>query len=103
VNKTTWISTAALIITFAFGAFANAQDRDPAALPLNVTAPKKPHPFTLGLRETFYLGEEDSLLGAKHFEEVTMRVRGNSNSEFFSAGIDIGASIGVNVPDYLSI
>lgn len=105
--KTTWAFSAALIFTIVFGAVvgstSQAQDRDPAAVPLNVAPPKKPHPFNVGFRESFYLGNKESLLGAKHFEEVTMRVRGQSNSDFLSAGIDIGASYGLNVPDYLSI
>lgn len=82
---------------------AFSQDRDPAALPLNVKAPTKPHPFTAGFRESFYLADKSTLLGEKHFEELTLRVRGQGNSDFISAGIDIGASLGLNVPDYLSI
>ncbi len=109
--KTTWALAAALIFSTVFsavlgtvlGTTAHAQDRDPAAVPLNVVPPKKPHPFTVGFRESFYLANKESLLGAKHFEEITMRVRGQSNSDFLSAGIDIGASFGLNVPDYLSI
>lgn len=105
--KTAWVISAAFVFVSVLGTFtgstSHAQERDPAALPLNVKAPKKPHPFTLGFRETYYLGDKESLLGAKHFEEITMRVRGHGNSDFVSAGIDIGASYGINVPDYLSI
>ncbi len=105
--KTTWALAAALIssalIGVVFSSSAEAQDRDPAAVPLNVAPPKKPHPFTVGFRESFYLANKDTLLGARHFEEVTLRVRGQGNSDFISTGIDIGASYGINVPDYLSI
>ncbi len=105
--KTTRALAASLILTtvfgFVVGSTSQAQDRDPAAVPLNVAPPRKPHPFTVGFRESFYLGNKETLLGAKHFEELTMRVRGQSNSDFLSAGIDIGASFAINVPDYLSI
>lgn len=101
--KAAWILSATIALISFSGASSYAQERDPAALPLNVVPPKKPHPFSVGFRESFYLADKETLLGAKHFEEITMRVRGQGNSEFVSAGIDIGASYGINVPDYLSI
>lgn len=96
------ISLAALF-TVSFASIAFSQERDPAALPLNVAAPHKPKPFTVGFRESYYLADKDTLLGEKHFEEVTARIRGQGNSDFVSAGIDIGFSYAVNVRDYLSI
>lgn len=82
---------------------AFAQERDPAALPLNVKPPKKPKAFSAGLRETYYLADESTLLGEKHFEELTMRIRGQGQAEYISAAIDIGASYAFNIPDYMSI
>lgn len=101
--KTTYVLTAALIFaSMVTGSFAHSQERDPAALPLNILPPKKPKPFTVGFRETYYLADQDTLLGAKHFEEVTGRVRGQSNSDFINTGIDIGGSFAINRPNYVS-